>query len=231
MRFLKTIIFIILVLIVLLAPFVANNAGIYFNTWGLAPSYPDIYIQASPDTIDIPPGGSAIIKVSIIGQETFEGQVQLTAQNVTDGITVTFNPNPVDIPAYGQGDTNMNLTISTDMLYKFSMPPDLTSLSFKMIIVGTSKDQFNLKEGLINIQKSIPYIIRVIFPTLTTTTSTSTSQTLTSSTPISSTMTSTETERVVPHFKDDNPDFVPIIMVVGVIFLVLVAAVVLRRRK
>jgi len=240
MRFLKTIIIIILVLIVLIAPFVANYAGIYFNAWGLAPSYPDINIQASPNTIDIPPGGSAIIKVSIIGQETFEGQVQLTAQNVTDGITVTFNPNPVDVPAYGEGYTNMNLTISTDMLYKFTMPPDLTFLSLKMIIVGTSKDQFNLKEGLTNIQKSIPYIIRVITPMATTTTSTSTR----SFTTITSTASTTE----IPNINDiplisntstintktsDEAEQVadytlPIIVAVAVIVM---AGVVLRRRK
>jgi len=188
--------------------------------WGLAQGYPDIFMDASPSTKNVPVGGSATVKVSVIGQETFEGLVQLTAENVPAGLTVTFNPNIVDVPFASQVDANMTISSTSDALIGSST----------LRIVGTSKEQLDLQEGHTYVKKSIPFIITITSPTTTTTTnsttttSTSTSQTSTTSTPTTSTTTSTEAEQGADYT-------LPILVAVAVIVIASVAAVVLRRRK
>lgn len=120
--------------------------------WGLAQGYPDIYMQTSPATKDVPVGGSGAFTVSIISQEGFEGKVQLTAENVPAGVTVTFDPNPIDIPAYSQGDAKM--TVSTT--------PEVPAGSITLTVVGTSKDQFMLEAGLNYVKESIPVTINIV---------------------------------------------------------------------
>jgi len=188
----------IIVVIMLLIP---------LSVWGLAPSYPTIYIQ-TPLNVNIPPGDASTIIISVFAQEAFEGKVQLTVEDVPDGVTVAFNPNPVNVPAFSQGDVSM--TISTTS--------SVSTGSASLTIVGTSIDKFLLAEGNTYVKKLTPLIFTIGKPVVTT----STTQTSTSS--ISTSQTST-----VEAQEADNT--LLIIVIVAVIAIIAVAAVVLRRRK
>lgn len=80
------------------------------TAWGLAPGKPDIFVQTSPASQDVSAGGSAAFTISIISQEGFEDQVKLSVADAPAGVTVTFDPNPVDVPAFAQGDVKMTVT-------------------------------------------------------------------------------------------------------------------------
>jgi hypothetical protein len=82
--------------------------------WGLAPGNPDIFVQVSPASQDVSTGGSGAFTVSVISQEGFEDDVQLSVADPPAGVTVTFDPNPVAVPAFAQGDVQMTVTASAD---------------------------------------------------------------------------------------------------------------------
>lgn len=80
------------------------------TAWGLAPGNPDIYVQADSASKDVSAGGSAVFTISIISQEGFEDQVKVSVADAPAGVTVTFDPNPVNVPAFAQGDVKMTVT-------------------------------------------------------------------------------------------------------------------------
>jgi hypothetical protein len=82
--------------------------------WGLAPGNPDIFVQVSPTSQDVSAGGSGAFSVTVISQEGFEDNVELTAADLPAGVIVTFDPNPVDVPAFGQGVTQMTVNAAAD---------------------------------------------------------------------------------------------------------------------
>src|SRR3989304_4716407 len=71
-----------------------STSLIAIQTYGLAQGEPAIYMQATPDSQNVPIGGSAEISVSATGQEGFEGKVRMSAEGAPAGVTVTFDPNP-----------------------------------------------------------------------------------------------------------------------------------------
>jgi len=198
MHLLRTVLPVIVVLTMLIIPLIV---------WGLAQSYPDINIQ-TPLNVNIQPGDASSITISVISQVAFEGKVQLTAEDVPDGVTVTFNPNPVNVLAFNQGDVNM--TISTTS--------SVSKGSASLTIVGTSIDKLPIAEGNTYVKKLAPFKFTIGTQLVTT----STTQTSTSSTSTSQTST-------VEKQESDNT--LPIIAIVAVVAIIAVAAVVIRRRK
>jgi len=87
---------------------------IAIQTYGLAQGEPAIYMQATPDSQNVPIGGSAEIAVSAVGQEGFEGKVRMSAEGAPAGVTITFDPNPIDVPEYSEGVSKMKVTVAKD---------------------------------------------------------------------------------------------------------------------
>lgn len=87
---------------------------IAIQTYGLAQGEPAIYMQATPDSQNVPIGGSAEISVSAVGQEGFEGKVRMSVEGAPAGVTVTFDPNPIDVPEYSEGVSKMKVTVAKD---------------------------------------------------------------------------------------------------------------------
>src|SRR3990172_274199 len=82
---------------------------------GLAPGEPDIYVQVDSTTkvTDIPVGGSLQIKINIISQEGYEGKTQVSLVTPPAGVTAAFTPNPVDVPAFDQGDVIVKINVAS----------------------------------------------------------------------------------------------------------------------
>ncbi|MCL4435457.1 MAG: hypothetical protein M1503_06265 [Thaumarchaeota archaeon] len=219
------------------------------TAWGLAPGNPDIYVQSAPASQDVAAGGSAVFTISIISQEGFEDQVQLSVTNPPAGVKVTFDPNPVNVPAYAQGDVKM--TVAADS--------SATAGAVKLSVVSqgvTKKDIKQTTQVTVNIGSGgggQP----VKTSTSTTSTSSTTSTTSTtvanatnpvstttvlSTTSVVSTVTQTTTEVIttrtsaintkttVSGFAQASDLTLPVAALVIVVALLAVAAFALRRR-
>ena len=146
---------------------------------GLAPGNPDIYLQVDPSTkvVDTPAGGTLDITINIISQEGFEGKTQLSLESPPAGVTATFSPNPVDVPAFDQGNVKTTFNIAS------SVAQGKITLKVNAKSVTDSK-----------ITKTLEIALNIVTGTKTTTsTSTSTSTTSTTSTSTTTSTSSTTT--------------------------------------
>ena len=83
------------------------------TAWGLAPGEPNIFLQVSPESQSIPPGGSGNFTISLTPQEGFEGEVRLNVTSPPTGINATFSPNPVNVQAFTQANSSMQVTVAS----------------------------------------------------------------------------------------------------------------------
>ncbi|MCL4436000.1 MAG: hypothetical protein M1503_02295 [Thaumarchaeota archaeon] len=146
-----------------------STSLIAIQTYGLAQGDPAIYMQATPDSQTVPIGGSAEISVSAIGQEGFEGKVRMSAEGAPAGVTVTFDPNPVDVPEYSEGVSKMKVTAAKDT------PAGSATLT----VTGTALDNPKVTES---VRVTIKIGGTPAQETNTTTTTTTTNITTTSTT-------------------------------------------------
>ncbi len=80
---------------------------------GLAPGNPQIYLSVSPSAVEAEAGGSATVTVSVISQEGYEANTQMTLVDPPAGVTATFDPNPVDVPGYDMKTTVMTINVAS----------------------------------------------------------------------------------------------------------------------
>ncbi len=154
-----------------------STSLIAIQTYGLAQGDPDIYMQATPDSQTVPIGGSAEISVSAIGQEGYEGKVRMSAEGAPAGVTITFDPNPVDVPEYSEGVSKMKVTVAKDT------PAGSTTLT----VTGTGVEDPT-------VTKSVTITIKIGgAPTQETNTTTTTTKSTTNATVASVTVTNTTT--------------------------------------
>jgi hypothetical protein len=119
---------------------------------GLAQSYPYIYFLISTPPQDLSKGESVEFTLSVLSQEGFEGKVQLSAEDVPEGVTVEFNPNPVEVPAYQQGDTKITVTASSSA----------TVGSAALNIYGKSLEKYDLEAGRDYVTEAIIISINIV---------------------------------------------------------------------
>jgi len=80
----------------------------------LAPGAPDIYMEAQPAKADVAAGGSVKVTIVVYSQEGFEGNVKLELTDPPQGVTATFDPNPVNVPAFDLASSDMTVTAASD---------------------------------------------------------------------------------------------------------------------
>jgi hypothetical protein len=215
--------------------------------WGLAPGNPDIFVQVSPTSQDVSAGGSGAFSVTVISQEGFEDDVELTAADLPAGVTVTFDPNPVNVPAFGQGDTQMTVNAAADA------PTGTITVTFTAQGV-TETDIEQSKDVTVNIagggsspppsgsspppsgsspppSGSSPPPSGGIVTTTVTTTKTVTTSVVSTVTEVLTTRTEPlSTKTTIDNFAPANDLTLPVTALVAVVALLAVAAIMLRRR-
>lgn len=70
--------------------------------FALAQAYPFFYVSISPKVGEVEAGNSATFEIRILSQEGYEGDVRLELIDAPEGITATFEPNPVFVPGYSE---------------------------------------------------------------------------------------------------------------------------------
>jgi hypothetical protein len=177
----------------------------FTSAWGLAQGDPAIYMQVSPESQDIPTGGSANFTVSVIGQEGFEGNVKFTTTDPPTGVTVTFDPNPLNVPGYDEGKTNIVV----------SAAKDTSTGSSTLTITATGVDEPTVKESKTitinivtgnNITQPPPTTKNITTTTTTAppTNTTGTPITVTNTTTTTLTITETTTEVITTRTSEIN---------------------------
>ncbi|MCL4436627.1 MAG: hypothetical protein M1503_09140 [Thaumarchaeota archaeon] len=144
------------------------------TAWGLAPGAPSIFIQVSPESKTIPPGGSGNITVSVTPQEGFEGDVRLNVTTPPTGIDVTFSPNPLKLQAFTTANSSMKVSVGSNV--------PTGTVTLKIVAVGVANAKVNKTAN-----------VTIVVGGTTTSTTTSTNTTTTTSTNTTSTTTNSTT--------------------------------------
>ncbi len=83
--------------------------------FALVQGEPSIFMSASPTAQDAPAGGSAEFTITIYPQESWvKGSVNLELSEPPEGVTATFEPNPVQAADPELGVSVMTVNISSD---------------------------------------------------------------------------------------------------------------------
>jgi len=202
---------------------------------GLAPGSPTIALQVDPSTkvVDTPPGGSLEITINVLSQESYEGDTQLSLVNPPSGVTATFAPNPVAVPAFDQGNVKMTINIAS------TVPEGKITLTVNAKSVADSKITKTLEIAL-NIGKattttSTTTTSSTTTSTSSTTTSTTTQPSTTSTSSSSTTTSTTSTSSITTSQSTENAGFPAeityAIIIVVVIAIAAVAYLTMRKKK
>ena len=223
-----------------------STSLIAIQTYGLAQGEPAIYMQATPDSQNVPIGGSAEISVSATGQEGFEGKVRMIAEGAPAGVTVTFDPNPVDVPEFSEGVSKMKVTVAKDT------PAGSATLT----VTGTAIEDPKVTESVTVTIKiggapaqetnttttSTTTTTNITTTTTSTTNATGASVTVTGTTTVTSTATVTTTEVIttqtsaintktaVSNFTQASDIMMPVAALIVSASLVTIAGVTIRNR-
>lgn len=212
--------------------------------YALAPEPPSIFIFVSPDTQDVAAGGSAEIQITVLPQGTWvKGEVSFELMDPPEGVTVTFDPNTVEFA--DEAHVIMTVEVATDasqgnVVLKVvgsgreccwqGNGKDVDSDVQIQLNVGGSEEKPEESEQPANVVTVTVTITSISFRTISTTTVVSSvtstvTEVITTKTP--GLVTSTTVEQLSPA----GDLTLPAVMFGGVVILLSVAFVALRRKS
>ncbi len=218
---------------------------------GLAPGDPDIFVMSSPTAQEVSAGGSTTFTISVISQEGFEDMVQLTLVDPPEGVTATFDPNPVEVLGFDTGNSVMTVNVAAgtpegEVGLKVTgqgvSETDVErSANIKLNIAGSAQpppppsDQQPPPSD----QQPPPSDQQPAGPAVTTTVTSTITTTVTTASTVVSTVTDVMTTRTptigtvttIPGFEQAADFTYPAVALVVVVALLAVAALALRRPK
>lgn len=95
------------------------------------PPEPDFTLDASPNNLSIPQGGSDNSTIIVTSINNFSDPVDLSVQFVPDGVNTTLNPSQVTPPPNGNANSTLTVSVETTA----------TPGNYTLTVVGKSKDK------------------------------------------------------------------------------------------